>query len=112
MSVLKRSRVERARSADPWTGLSEDVIRRFFDVLCIEQGLPKGMLSAYRADLDAFDRWLIEAKHKTLITPWIAAKKRGFCPLRCRAAPAALRRHFQRTSGLTAGRMARAPGAV
>jgi site-specific recombinase XerD len=53
---------------DPWTGISEDVIRRFFDVLCIEQGLPKGMLSAYRADLDAFDRWLIEAKHKTLIS--------------------------------------------
>ena len=55
-------------AADPWTGISEDVIRRFFDVLCIEQGLPKGMLSAYRADLDAFDRWLIEAKHKTLIS--------------------------------------------
>jgi site-specific recombinase XerD len=54
--------------ADPWTGISEDVIRRFFDVLCIEQGLPKGMLSAYRADLDAFDRWLIEAKNKTLIS--------------------------------------------
>ena len=55
-------------SADPWTGISEDAIRRFFDVLCIEQGLPKGMISAYRADLDAFDRWLIEAKHKTLIS--------------------------------------------
>jgi site-specific recombinase XerD len=54
--------------ADPWTGISEDMIRRFFDVLCIEQGLPSGMLSAYRADLDAFDRWLIEAKHKTLIS--------------------------------------------
>jgi hypothetical protein len=36
---------------DPWTGISEDVIRRFFDVLCIERGLPKGQLSAYRADL-------------------------------------------------------------
>ena len=57
-----------ASEADPWTGISEDMIRRFFDVLCIEQGLPKGMLSAYRADLDAFDRWLIEAKHKTLVS--------------------------------------------
>jgi len=55
-------------TADPWTGISEDAIRRFFDVLCIEQGLPKGMLPAYRADLDAFDRWLIEAKRKTLIS--------------------------------------------
>ncbi len=55
-------------AVDPWTGISEDVIRRFFDVLCIERGMPKGMLSAYRADLYAFDRWLIEAKHKTLIS--------------------------------------------
>src|SRR3569832_1802554 len=53
---------------DPWTGISEDVIRRFFDELCIERGLPKGQLSAYRADLYAFDRWLIEAKSKTLIS--------------------------------------------
>jgi site-specific recombinase XerD len=55
-------------AVDPWTGISEDVIRRFFDVLCIERGLPKGMLSAYRADLYAFDRWLTEAKRKTLIS--------------------------------------------
>ena len=60
--------IDAAAAADPWSGISEDMIRRFFDVLCIEQGLPKGMLSAYRADLDAFDRWLIEAKHKTLIS--------------------------------------------
>lgn len=53
---------------DPWTGISEDVIRRFFDVLCIQRGIPKGTLSAYRADLYAFDRWLIEAKRKTLIS--------------------------------------------
>ena len=53
---------------DPWTGISEDVIRRFFDVLCIERGLPQGKLSAYRADLYAFDRWLTEAKRKTLIS--------------------------------------------
>jgi site-specific recombinase XerD len=57
-----------AVAADPWHGISEDVISRFSDVLCIEQGLPKGMASAYRADLDAFDRWLIAAKHKTLIS--------------------------------------------
>jgi site-specific recombinase XerD len=57
-----------ATAADPWDGISEDMIRRFFDVLCIEHGVPKGMLPAYRADLDAFDRWLIGAKHKTLIS--------------------------------------------
>jgi site-specific recombinase XerD len=49
-------------------GICEDVIRRFFDVLCIERGMPKGMLSAYRADLFAFDCWLTQAKRKTLIS--------------------------------------------
>jgi len=57
-----------ATAVDPWTGISEDVIRRFFDVLCIERGVPAGTLPAYRADLYAFDRWLIEAKRKTLIS--------------------------------------------
>ena len=42
--------------ADPWQGISADVIRRFVDVLCTERGVPKGLLSAYRADLDALDR--------------------------------------------------------
>jgi site-specific recombinase XerD len=59
---------DEAVAIDPWTGISEDVIRRFFDVLCIERGMPEGMLSAYRADLYAFDRWLTEAKRKTLIS--------------------------------------------
>jgi site-specific recombinase XerD len=59
---------DEATAVDPWTGISEDVIRRFFDVLCIEHGMPKGKLSAYRADLYAFDRWLIEARRKTLIS--------------------------------------------
>jgi site-specific recombinase XerD len=60
--------VDPAVAADPWAGISEDVIRRFFDVQCIEHGLRKGLVSAYRADLDAFDHWLIEAKRKTLIS--------------------------------------------
>jgi site-specific recombinase XerD len=62
------STTEESVVPDPWTGISEDVIRRFFDVLCIERGLPKSLLSAYRADLFAFDRWLTEAKRKTLIS--------------------------------------------
>jgi len=65
---VEHGAAEEATSVDPWVGISEDVIRRFFDVLCIERGMPKGMLSAYRADLYAFDRWLIEAKQKTLIS--------------------------------------------
>jgi site-specific recombinase XerD len=68
-SGASRGGVDREASvADPWQGISEDVINRFSDVLCIEHGLPKGMASAYRADLAAFDRWLIAAKHKTLIS--------------------------------------------
>ena len=55
-------------TADPWQGISADVIRRFVDVLCTERGLPKGLLSAYRADLDALDRWLIETKQRTLVS--------------------------------------------
>jgi site-specific recombinase XerD len=55
-------------AADPWRGISEDVIRRFVDVLCAERGLPKGLLSAYRADLDALDRWLLETKQRTLVS--------------------------------------------
>ena len=55
-------------ATDPWQGISEDVIRRFVDVVRSEQSLPKGILSAYRADLDALDRWLIETKQRTLIS--------------------------------------------
>jgi site-specific recombinase XerD len=65
---VEHGAADEAASTDPWVGISEDVIRRFFDVLCVERGMPKGMLSAYRADLYAFDRWLIEAKQKTLIS--------------------------------------------
>jgi site-specific recombinase XerD len=53
---------------DPWRGISEDVIRRFVDVLCAEHALPKGLLSTYRADLDSLDRWLMETKQRTLVT--------------------------------------------
>ena len=55
-------------AADPWCGISRDVIRRFVDVLSTEHGLPRSMLDAYRADLDALDRWLIETKQRTLVS--------------------------------------------
>src|SRR3569833_3352521 len=51
-----------------WFGFFVVVFWWFFDVLSIERGLPKCQLSAYRADLYAFDRWLIEAKSNTLIS--------------------------------------------
>jgi site-specific recombinase XerD len=57
-----------AVATDPWQGISEDVIRRFVDVLRSEQALPKAIISTYRADLDALDRWLIETKQRTLIS--------------------------------------------
>ncbi len=55
-------------TTDPWQGISEDIIRRFVDVACSEHGLPRGLLTAYRADLDALDRWLIDTKQRTLVT--------------------------------------------
>jgi len=53
---------------DPWQGISPDVIRRFVDVLCAQQSLPKQLLYAYRSDLESLDRWLIETKQRTLVS--------------------------------------------
>jgi len=57
-----------AQAADPWHGISLDVIRRFVDVQRTQYALPTEILSAYRADLESLDRWLIETKQRTLIT--------------------------------------------
>jgi site-specific recombinase XerD len=56
------------RAADPWQGISADVIRRFVDVLCAQNTLPKELLDAYHADLQALDQWLIETRQRTLIS--------------------------------------------
>ena len=56
------------RTTDPWQGISADVIRRFVDVLCAQQTLPKELLSAYRSDLEGLDRWLIQTKQRTLVS--------------------------------------------
>lgn len=56
------------RTTDPWQGISPDVIRRFVDVLCTQQSLPKEVLCAYRSDLESLDRWLMETKQRTLIS--------------------------------------------
>jgi len=57
-----------ARAADPWHGISMDVIRRFVDVQRTQYALPTEILSAYRADLESLDRWLIETRQRTLIS--------------------------------------------
>jgi len=56
------------RTNDPWQGISLDVIRRFVDVQRTQQVLPAEILSAYRADLESLDHWLIETKQRTLIS--------------------------------------------
>jgi len=68
--IIEQIRIEphAAGGTDPWQGISEDVIRRFVDVLCAQHALPKNILSVYRADLHALDRWLIETKRRTLIS--------------------------------------------
>jgi site-specific recombinase XerD len=55
-------------TTDPWQGISADVIRRFVDVQRAQHSLPTEILSAYRADLEALDRWLIETRQRTLIS--------------------------------------------
>jgi site-specific recombinase XerD len=55
-------------TTDPWQGISADVIRRFVDVLCAQQTLPKELLEAYHADLQALDHWLIDTKQRTLVS--------------------------------------------
>ncbi len=55
-------------TADPWEGISADVIRRFVDVLCAQHAVPKEVLCAYRSDLEGLDRWLIQTKQRTLIS--------------------------------------------
>lgn len=56
------------RTNDPWQGISSDVIRRFVDVQRAQQGLPAEILSAYLADLESLDHWLIETKQRTLVS--------------------------------------------
>jgi site-specific recombinase XerD len=56
------------RATDPWQGISADVIRRFVDVLSAQHAVPRELLAAYTADLEALDRWLIETKQHTLIS--------------------------------------------
>jgi site-specific recombinase XerD len=56
------------RTTDPWQGISIDVIRRFVDVLHTQHAVPKEILSAYTADLESLDRWLLETKQRTLIS--------------------------------------------
>ena len=55
-------------ATDPWHGISVDVIRRFVDVQRTQYALPAEILSAYLADLESLDRWLIETRQRTLIS--------------------------------------------
>src|SRR3569833_363095 len=57
-----------AHTADPWQGISMDVIRRFVDVQRTQFAMPTEILSAYSADLESLDRWLIETRQRTLIS--------------------------------------------
>jgi site-specific recombinase XerD len=57
-----------AHSTDPWQGISADVIRRFLDVQRTQCAAPTEILSAYCADLESLDRWLIETRQRTLIS--------------------------------------------
>lgn len=53
---------------DPWLGISEDVVRRFMDVLLIEHRYSLYTCAGYRTDLGNLDRWLQRFEGCTLVT--------------------------------------------
>ena len=55
-------------SADPWLGSSEDMVRRFIDVLLVERRYSLYTCADYRTDLLGLDRWLHLVEHCTLVT--------------------------------------------
>ena len=58
-----------ARAADPWQGISADVIRRFVDVLCAHSMRCRRSCSRHiTPTCRPCDHWLIETKQRTLVS--------------------------------------------
>ena len=52
---------------DDWSGLSEDLIGRFLDVLAVKFGCSRPTRAAYRAELHRADRWMQQDMGRTLV---------------------------------------------
>lgn len=61
------SAVARA-SSDHWFGLSDDIVRRFVDILLVEHRYSIYTCAGYRTDLRALDRWLQQFECCTIVT--------------------------------------------
>jgi len=78
-----------------------DSIDRFIDALWLEDGLAQNTLSAYRRDLEAFERWLeaeqgkaLPLAHETDIQAWFAALHSGSRASTANRRLSALRRYY------------------
>jgi len=82
-------------------GAPTDDIAPFIDALWLEDGLAQNTLSAYRRDLEAFERWLAKHKGRTLpsadeadIQAWFAAMHANSRASTANRRLAALRRYY------------------
>ncbi|MEJ0040532.1 MAG: site-specific integrase [Gammaproteobacteria bacterium] len=55
------------RTADPWDGLSMDLIDRFLDVICLDRALTRAERRGHLEDLLALDEWMHRASGQTLV---------------------------------------------
>lgn len=53
---------------DPWLGQSDDLVRRFIDVLLVEHRYSLYTCASYRTDLHGLDRWLQRFEGCTVVT--------------------------------------------
>lgn len=56
------------RIADPWIGLSSDVIDRFLDVVCLERSISRAERRGMLEDLQGLDGWMVRSFGHTLVT--------------------------------------------
>ncbi|HEX7115840.1 MAG TPA: site-specific integrase [Steroidobacter sp.] len=54
-------------SADDWSGLSEDLIGRFLDVLAVKFRYSRATRAAHRTELHRADRWMQQRRSRTLV---------------------------------------------
>lgn len=69
MKSRSQDRRRRTRAGtDPWLGMSDDIVRRFLDVLLIEHRYSLHTCAGYRTDVRNLDRWLQRFESCTLVT--------------------------------------------
>lgn len=67
LNVNDGNPVREDRSADPWVGVSDDVISRFLDVLLTEHAFARKTRVAYGVDLHKLDCWMQQTRRRSAI---------------------------------------------